>query len=227
MALHRLRSPVRALARVVYPEFCLGCSRPLADGVVCAPCRRRLSRPTAEDVTARISKAESEPFDWACALWRFDAGGTVQRIQHALKYRGRPSLGQALGRDMKRLVTHWRPDLVAPIPLSRQRLLERGYNQAEPLASGLAESLDVPLATHLLMRTRSTRSQATLAFDQRQSNVEGAFSFIGEATPEALDGLHILLVDDVLTTGATLLSAAAPLRRFGARVGVAVLALAG
>lgn len=194
---------------------------------MCGRCRQRLPRPDAADVAERLEKAGGEPLAWARALWQFDAGGTVQRVQHALKYGGRPSLGVALGRDLGRACEPWRPDLVAPVPLSRQRLLERGYNQAEPIARGLAETLDVPLATGLLVRTRATRSQATLAFEDRRANVDGAFTLAPGTSPEAVSGLRVLLVDDVLTTGATLLAAAAPLRSAGARVGIATLALAG
>lgn len=223
----RLKSSTQALSRVVFPELCLGCSRPLATAVVCDTCRRQLARPEAREIAERLAKTDAEPLAWSVALWRFDAGGTVQRVQHALKYRGRPSLGVALGQDLGRLCSSWHPSAVVPVPLSRPRLLERGYNQAEPLARGLADHLSAPLAPTLLERTRATASQATLAFKDRRANVDGAFSLTSGVAPEALSGQRVLLVDDVLTTGATLLAAAAPLRRAGACVGIAVLALAG
>lgn len=229
MPTQRFRQALNSLGRVVYPEVCLGCGRPLATSVVCASCRRLLVRPEPRDVAERIARASPNPFAVSIALWRFDAGGTVQRIQHALKYRGRPSLGVAFGRDLGNAASRlsWRPDLVIPVPLSRARALERGYNQAEPLARGLAESLDLPLATTLVSRSRATRSQATVAFGDRRANVDGAFCVSPAASEVPLRGARILLVDDVLTTGATLLAAAAPLRARGAEVGVAVLALAG
>ena len=163
------------------------------------------------------------------ALWGFDAGGTVQRVQHALKYRGRPSLGVPLGRLLgqafERAVPAWRPDVVVPIPLSRLRELERGYNQSSGLASGAAEALGAASGT-VLVRTRPTQSQTTLAFAQRWANVDGAFALAPEAAG-GLAGRRVLLVDDVLTTGATLLAATRPLRDAGAEVGVAALAHAG
>ena len=166
----------------------------------------------------------------AVALWGFDAGGTVQRVQHALKYRGRPSLGVPLGRLLgqafAREVPGWRPDLVMPVPLSRLRELERGYNQSSGLASGAAEALGALTSGSVLVRTRPTQSQTTLALAQRWANVDGAFALAPEASG-GLAGRRVLLVDDVLTTGATLLAAARPLHDAGAEVGVIALAHAG
>lgn len=159
-------------------------------------------------------------------LWRFDAGNTVRRVQHALKYGGHPSIGVPLGKLLAQARADDDPpvSMVMAIPLSRLRLLERGYNQAATLAEGVAEQLRATYRSDLLIRTRATRSQTRLTHDERLQNVASAFDV---RTLELLENQHVLLVDDVLTTGATLASAARPLVARGATVEIAALSVAG
>ena len=231
---HAGRAAGTALLDLAFPHLCLGCTERLApaetaDGVpLCARCRRRLPRPPRDAFAERIAALPGAAgVDAAFALWGFDAGGTVQRVQHRLKYGNRPRLGVALGRL---IAARWQeegdpaPGLVVPVPLHRLRLLERGYNQAAMLADGVAAVWGVPSLPHGLDRTRRTRSQTRLGKTKRWENVAGAFSV---PHPEALAGHSVLLVDDVVTTGATLLAAATALREAGAvRVRLAALALA-
>lgn len=226
----RLRQLGRALVDLLYPPLCLGCEERLPEGPplpLCPACRRRLPRAEAEMVAERLARFPASPIGHALALWTFDEGGALQRLQHALKYGNRPSLGVRLGRLVG---AAWaeaalpRPGLLVPVPLHRPRRLERGYNQAERLACGIAEALGVPLREGLLARTRRTRSQTALARAERWQNVEGAFTL---AEPENLAGRRVLLVDDVLTTGATVIAAALPLAKAGAAVDLALLACTG
>jgi ComF family protein len=107
----------------------------------------------------------------------------------------------------------WQPDVVAPVPLHPQRRRERGYNQAELIAGPLARRLKIPLNPRLLVRTKSRPPQLMLSRRQRWATVRGAY-----ATPKGcgVDNLRILLVDDVLTTGATLDACARALKKAGA-----------
>ena len=113
------------------------------------------------------------------------------------------------------------PDRIVPVPLHRQRRLERGYNQSERLAAGLAAVLELPVEAERLTRPRPTRSQTALSKPERWRNVEAAFAV---PDPGGVGGQRVLLVDDVLTTGATAVAAARALRSAGAVVDLAVLA---
>ena len=219
-----------ALLDVLYPPLCLGCDERLpADAPplpLCADCLRTLPHAEPGVLLSRLADLPSGPaaFGHADALWLFDDGGPLQRLQHTLKYGDRPTLGVRLGRLIGEA---WRergapvPDLLVPIPLHRRRRLERGYNQSERLATGIADVLHVPVRADKLTRPRPTRSQTNLSKTERWRNVEDAF-----AVPDAeiVAGRRVLLVDDVLTTGATAVAAARLLRSAGAEVDLAVLA---
>lgn len=122
---------------------------------------------------------------------------------HKLKYRRDQGLADALAEPMARLFVRldWRPTVLIPVPLSDGRLAERGYNQADLLARGLATRVGLPLDTRSLARILETRSQTQLNAQERRQNVDGAFA---PRSPEALRNARALLVDDVHTTGATL-----------------------
>ena len=225
-----LRRLGAALLDVLYPPLCLGCDDRLPpddDALpLCPDCLRALPRAEPGLLHPRLADLPGGPaaFAHADALWLFDDGGTMQRIQHALKYGNRPSLGVRLGRLVGEA---WRergapaPDLVVPVPLHRRRRLERGYNQSERLATGIAAVLGCPVRADGLARPYPTRSQTSLSKTERWRNVERAFAV---PAPDALAGKRVLLVDDVLTTGATAVAASRVLRSAGAHVDLAVLA---
>jgi len=142
--------------------------------------------------------------------------GPIRRAIHTLKYGRNVSLGQALAPHLAEYVHElgWHVDLVAPVPLDRQRMRERGYNQAGSLAMPLADIQGWPYLPKILVKTRPTRSQVGLSPMERKQNISGAF----RAEPVFASGKAILLVDDVVTTGATLSACSEAFIQAGARI---------
>lgn len=145
--------------------------------------------------------------------------GTGASIVHALKYGGWHAIAVEMADRMARL--HWPIDVLEeraaliPVPLARARERERGFNQSERLAVALAERWKIPVWPHLLERARATGTQTRLSPDQRLANVSGAFQI---RSADRLRGAHVVLVDDVVTTAATLNACAATLFEAGARI---------
>lgn len=205
----------------VFPPRCAGCDRP---GVRwCCECQgsvRRLHEPLCPVCGMPRSVGmicgvcrETPPHFQALRSWGiFD--GSLRMVLHRLKYRRDIALGQSLADNMKPAfqAMQWPVDLVAPIPLGKKRLKERGYNQAALIARPLALALDLEYSSNTLMRWRETHSQVGLSREQRRENVNGVF----KVNPEAARGRRILLIDDVATTGSTLSSAAEALMSAGA-----------
>jgi ComF family protein len=140
--------------------------------------------------------------------------GSAREAAHRLKYDGWWRAAEAIAEAMRPLEPLTGRISLVPIPLGARRLRTRGYNQSERIAAALGRRLGIPVRTDLLVRRRETGTQTALTPEQRQANVEGAFG-IGTAPADAADA-HLVLVDDVLTTGATLVAAAATLTKMGA-----------
>lgn len=198
----------RALLRPVPVEACAVCARPLSthdlpSGWRCGACRER---PPA--------------FDRLFALWSYEEplAAVIRALKFArLDYLGR-HLGSALAEGYGSALSG--ADLIVPVPLHWRRRLRRGYNQAERIARPLAARLGLPVAP-LLSRSRATPPQTSLGKEERLTNLRRAFRV---ARPARVRDLHIVLVDDVATTGATLDAASAVLKRAGAAEVTAVVA---
>ncbi len=146
--------------------------------------------------------------------------GTGSSIVHALKYGGWIRVAPAMAERMSRLA--WPPDVVreraaiVPVPLSKARFRERGFNQSAVLATHLSKLWRIPVFTDTLIRQASTQSQTVLTPGERLSNVAGAFS-VAQSALQEVRGEHIVLLDDVITTGSTLGACAKALFAAGAR----------
>jgi ComF family protein len=227
-----IRRPAAALGELLLPLACACCGRTIDEGepgIVCGRCWSRLRflpAPRCE----RCGHPRSGNCRWCVNLpphvrcVRSVCWATVdtgQRILHALKYEGWWRVASGVAVRMARIdwpldVTEERAALV-PVPLAASRQRQRGYNQSECLARALAPLWNVPVRVDLLVRSRSTQTQTRLTPEERVRNVQGAFS----ATPaarETLRGAHLVLVDDVVTTAATLNACAAVLHDAGARI---------
>ena len=217
---------VVALLELLAPASCYWCGARDVRAGACAPCaaslpwNERACRACALPLASGTETSacgeclrESPPQDRTWAAFRYAA--PVAQAILALKFHGRLAPARLLGGLMA-----WRlarraeplPELLIPVPLSPRRLRARGYNQALELGRGIARTLALPLAPHAARRTRETAEQTRLDAAERRSNLRGAFAV--EAA--AVAGRHVALLDDVVTTGATMAELARAVRAAGA-----------
>jgi ComF family protein len=241
-ALRRLRGVGSFALDLVYPPACLCCRGAVAaHGAVCPTCWGqinfiekpfcdRLGTPFAYDLgieglLSPDAMANPPVYTRARAVARFE-DGPVRQLVHRLKYHDRMELAGPLGTWMARAGTELlaAADLLVPVPLHRRRLMWRQFNQAQALAAVVGRACGKPMDSFLLRRVKRTTPQIGLSRAQRASNVQGAF-FVPEEARPFVEGRAIVLIDDVLTSGATINAAARALLRAGAtRVDVLVFA---
>ena len=205
---------MRALLDLLLPPRCPGCA--LEGALLCEPCRAPLYRRLEEPPGLPVGLPASMPggllqLEW-CAMY----SGSVRATLHALKYGGERRLARPLATA---LAERWRRagrggDVLTWVPVLRARRRERGFDQAEELARLAAAALDLPVAP-LLERRQRTAAQHALGQAQRASNTMAAFA-PGKALTGAYEGAWVVVVDDILTTGATLGACAAALLEGGA-----------
>jgi ComF family protein len=197
-----------AFVALLYPRLCPGCFNALMqhERVVCASCKNEL--PLFRE--SELSDNEIDKVFWgrvklekASSMYRFVKQGKIQHIIHAVKYKGNEALGFELGRWMGHYYKEtpfYQVDMLVPVPLHPKKEYQRGYNQSYLLAQGMSEVWETPVV-NLLKRTSYTDSQTRKGRFQRWKNVETLFEINDSYN---IENKHILLIDDVLTTGATL-----------------------
>jgi ComF family protein len=192
-----------------FPEFCLGCSSSLVQGedILCTGCILDMPRtgyhladsnPVAEKFIGRL------PVKHAWAFLKFRKTGMVQHLLHQLKYNNQPEVGIRLGKLFGRELNDSGKnefDLIIPVPLHPARLRTRGYNQSAKFSEGLGASLNVPFSEGISVRRNNTQTQTKKNKTERWDNVSQAFDI---KDGEVIKGKRVLLVDDIITTGATL-----------------------
>jgi ComF family protein len=233
-----------ALLDIVYPPSCLVCRAAIAQhGALCAACWSDIAfieRPFCERLGTPFERDLDQPglispeaaanppvFRRARAVARYDSD-KARALAHRLKYYDRLDLAEPMGRWMARAGADilGEADILAPIPLHRLRLAARRFNQSASLAQVVSRESGVPLETMALMRVKATTPQVGLSRAQRAANLAGAFRVDPERAAR-FDGRNVVLVDDVLTTGATANVAARALLKAGAaRVDLLVFARA-
>lgn len=224
-----------AILSFFFPPVCTCCAALLAtpEELLCPACQSRVRTVTRDDPLFSLA-CQRLCGDGLCAdvvsAYQFEKDGPVQAMMHALKYRGGTMVGRLLGAQLGQhvLARPWAPtiEVLVPVPLHRARLRERGYNQAELFARGIGSVLGLPVSTSGIRRIRWTHSQTKLGYAERQENVQLAFE-IPPRKRGVLQGRTVLLVDDVITTGATIRACATALvEETGCRVFAASIALA-
>ncbi|TAE00474.1 MAG: ComF family protein [Bacteroidetes bacterium] len=216
---------------LLFPNCCAGCQKALEknEELICVECRANLPKTNfhqygdqrvAQKFIGKISLRN------AFAYLQFNKEGITQSILHELKYKNNQEVGELLARyfaqEIKELVSEI--EFIVPVPLHHSKKLQRGYNQCDPIAKGFSQILEVPFAPDALIRNKATISQTRKSRSERQENVSNIFS-VSDAN--IFKDKHILLVDDVLTTGATLEACAIPILEANcASLTIAVLATA-
>jgi len=214
-----MRALATAALDLLFPAVCPLCGARLGAGrhdPVCGACWAAFER-----LTPPLCDVASPAWDYGLAAASYE--GTVREAIHTLKFNGRRTLVRPLAdlvHEQCGAVVTERPDAIVPVPLAPGRERDRGFNQSRLIAERLAERMGVPLRPRWLVRVRATEAQSDLSAAERRANVAGAF----DASPRAA-GRHVLVLDDVITTGATAGECARALRREGvARVGVLAVA---
>jgi ComF family protein len=227
----KLKKTVQSAANALLPQDCFLCAAPAGDRLLCAACVAGLPRltpercpvcalPTPGSAVCGACLKQAPHFDATRAVFRYEF--PLDRLIQSLKYAHRLAGADFLGRELAQSPVPFQPDLILPVPLSPARLAERGFNQAVELARPLARALGVSLETSRVHRRRDTAPQASLPWKERKQNIRHAFECELDLT-----GKTVLVVDDVMTTGATLDELARTLKAHGAaRVENCVLARA-
>ena len=203
---------IENLVQLVYPNICVGCNhdKAISDQLLCLYCTSNLP------YTDHLESIENAfvrhfwgriPIVHGAAFWLYTPHEITQHIIHQLKYRSRKDIGVKMGTWFGQHILGSSQfkhiDIIIPVPLHTKKRLKRGYNQSFFIAQGLSDVLGIPIHVNSLCRIINTPSQTRKSRKERLSNLANAFALNKRYSPD-LEGKHILLVDDVMTTGATL-----------------------
>ncbi len=195
---------------MLFPRNCAACENALlgSEQLLCTDCRISLPRMESDSAIKASLPGKFigyQEVQGVIAYLAFTKKGKVQNLLHALKYGGQKEVGVLLGKMMARELVEEgifpSADLIVSVPLHDRKQKERGYNQSDVFAEGLSLVTGIPWSGTMLVRTRYTVSQTGKTKSERRNNVKGIFELVGITSPA---GKAVILVDDILTTGATL-----------------------
>jgi ComF family protein len=232
-----LRGLLKGLVDLIYPNCCLICKNRIPKGAkqqficldcwenleknlppFCAKCGRHLGPEAIRGNSCPNCRQYQAAFYFDRAFSPYQYTGSVKQLIHEFKYSGKDYLGALLGDLMNRFIRKYQLpieylDYILPVPLHKSRQREREFNQAQLLGKEIAREFNKQILTDVLIRIKPTKRQTDLAPREREANVENSFAVVA---PELIRGKNLLLVDDVLTTGATSSQAARCLKNSGA-----------
>lgn len=222
---------IKSLFNLFYPKVCLGCDSFMQsnENVICTSCRHELP------LTKNHLEPENEitkkfygriDLEFACAMIYFHKKGIAQELIHNLKYRKHQEIGSFLGEwyaeDLKSLEIMKKIDYIIPVPLHKKRLRERGYNQVETFGKALSAGLEIRYEDSILKRNFHSKTQTKKSFFGRTEIKQDLF---GVDFSEVNHNKHFLLIDDVITTGATIEACARALLKIpGAKISILTMA---
>ncbi len=218
---------------LIFPSYCLACHKALVknEDFICTYCRFDLPKTEYHLINDnQLAKKfyGKVKLENCLAYLKYSKEGKVQRIIHNLKYQGKKEIGEIIGKwygfDIKSSENNYKFDLIIPIPLHLKKLKKRGYNQTDGFAKGLSEALDIQWDSHSLVRNIPNRTQTKKDKYERWLNVKDIF-FVENLSK--VKNKHVLLVDDVITTGSTIEAGAQKLLEAGCKmVSIAAIATA-
>lgn len=205
----------------IIPRFCIACSTPLntQEKFICNNCKNTIELlSTSQLQNEFIRKFSSDNLiDDYTSLYLFEEGKALQHLIHALKYDKKFKIGIFLGEKVAinkiDILKSWNADFIIPVPLFNLRRIERGYNQSFYIAKGLSSKTKIPIKNTFVKRAKNTVSQTTLNFEERKENLSRAFILRARGKVKYK---KIIIVDDVITTGATVSEIAKILKQNGA-----------
>jgi ComF family protein len=218
---------------LVYPHVCMACGKSLFkyEKCICTFCLYHLPRTNfhleKENPVTMLFWGKAEVHS-AASLFYFYKGGRVQQLMHQLKYKGQKDIGLYIGnlygKELSKTALFNTAECIIPVPMHPKKQKKRGYNQSELIARGLSESMEIPVDTKTLVKTMKTETQTRRSRFSRWENVKEVFELKDH---QHLAGKHVLLVDDVITTGSTLESCLLHLSKVpGIKVSVVSMACA-
>jgi ComF family protein len=223
-AILRIGFTLRPLYELIYPPTCLACESHLRNDErkICAACWSSIRTLTREDLLYQEKLAEITSrncISGLASVFHFEKDGTLQNLIHQLKYQGMTGIGFELGKLVAKSLHPMVGDVsitaIVPVPLHPAKERERGFNQSEFICSGINCITGLPVIPHLLKRVRHTRTQTKLNAQERKANVADAFELNGRYA-SSVSRASFLLVDDIITTGATIVECARVLKDHGA-----------
>ncbi len=218
---------------LIFPNVCEACGDNLQkhENVICTVCAYSLPKTNFHldnnNPVIRLFIGRTDIYS-ASAFYSFNKEGRVQQLIHQLKYKGKKEIGYFIGTqygaELKKSPDFNTVNTIIPVPLHPEKLKKRGYNQSDYFAKGLAEIMNAEINTNILVREKANESQTKKSRYERWKNVEFVFKL---KTATELEDKHILLVDDVITTGATLEACANVLKQIkGVKISIATIAYA-